>query len=240
MKNAVVTGSSKGIGKQIGIDLLRNGYFVFFNYGHDDSSAKELEQELKSISNNFKIIKNDFSTKENIEKFCLEIISSADEIDVLVLNAGATNRNNLDTITFEEWSSVMMTNLNAPFYIIKMLRNVIKYNGNIIFIGSVLGKYPHSMSIPYSVSKAGVHMLAKSLVKEFCEEKIRVNVVAPGFVDTPWQKNKPQDQRKRIEDKTALHRFAQVEEISNAVQFVINNNFINGAIVPIDGAYCYK
>lgn len=117
---------------------------------------------------------------------------------------------------------------------------MIKNNGNIVFIGSIFGKYPHSMSIPYSVSKAGIHMLAKSLVKEFCEQKVRVNVVAPGFVDTPWQKNKPQDQRKRIEDKTALHRFAQIEEISNAIQFVVNNGFVNGAILSLDGGYCYK
>lgn len=134
----------------------------------------------------------------------------------------------------------MMTNLNAPFYIIKLLKEKIKYSGNIIFIGSILGIYSHAMSIPYAVSKAGLHMLAKSLIKEFCEEKIRVNVIAPGFVDTPWQKAKPQEQRKRIEDKTALKRFAKVEEISNAVQFVVNNGFVNGAILSLDGGYCYK
>ncbi len=240
MKTALVTGSSKGIGKQIAIDFLKEGYFVFLNYGHDDLTANDLKDELKLISNNFKILKNDFSTKESIENFCSEILSSADEIDVLVLNAGATNRKNLDTITFEEWSSVMMTNLNAPFYIIKLLKEKIKYSGNIIFIGSILGIYSHAMSIPYAVSKAGLHMLAKSLIKEFCEEKIRVNVIAPGFVDTPWQKAKPQEQRKRIEDKTALKRFAKVEEISNAVQFVVNNGFVNGAILSLDGGYCYK
>ncbi len=240
MKTAIVTGSSKGIGKQIAIDFLKKDYFVFLNYGHDDLAINDLKEELKSFSSNFKILKNDFSTKESVEKFCSEIISYTKDIDVLVLNAGTTNRNNLDTITFEEWNSVMMTNLNAPFYMVKLLKENIKHSGNIIFIGSILGVYPHAMSIPYAVSKAGLHMLAKSLVKEFCDEKIRVNVVAPGFVDTPWQKKKPQEQRKRIEDKTALGRFAKIDEISDAVQFIVNNGFINGTILSLDGGYCYK
>ena len=155
MKTALVTGSSKGIGKQIAIDFLKEGYFVFLNYGHDDLTANDLKDELKLISNNFKILKNDFSTKESIENFCSEILSSADEIDVLVLNAGATNRKNLDTITFEEWSSVMMTNLNAPFYIIKLLKEKIKYSGNIIFIGSILSFAEYEILFIIKITSSG-------------------------------------------------------------------------------------
>ena len=240
MKTALVTGSTQGIGKQVGIDLLKAGYHVIFNYGHNDEGAKELEKEISLFSKNFSIIKNDFSTEENIYKFVSDVKQIINHLDVLVLNASITNKNNIEDLTFSEWNDVIMTNLTAPFFLVKSFKNLIKTNGNIIFIGTILGLFPHSISIPYGVSKAAIHMLAKSLVKEFCENKIRVNVIAPGFVDTPWQKNKAPDHRKRIEDKIALHRFATVEEISNSVHFVINNNYVNGAILQLDGAYDYK
>lgn len=240
MKYAVVTGSSKGIGKQVGIDFLKQGYHVIFNYGHDDSVLAELNNELAIISSNYTIIKNDFSCMEKIENFVLQVNKIVDKIDVLVLNTAMTNRKTFDTLTMDEWNEVLTTNLTSPCFLIQKLKNKIKQNGNIIFIGAMLGEVPHAISIPYGVSKAGVHILAKYLVKEFCEDNIRVNVVAPGFVETPWQKNKPVEQRKRIEEKIALKRFATPEEISDAVMFIVNNGYINGAILDINGAYCYK
>lgn len=240
MKYAVITGSSKGIGKQIGIDLLKQGYFVVFNYGHDDSVIPALSEELTQISNNFKIIKNDFSTIEHIENFVKTVCSITDNIDVLVLNSAMTDRTDFEKLTIEQWNKVLMTNLTSPCFLVQKFKNLIEKNGNIIFIGALLGLVPHAISIPYGVTKAGLHMLAKYLVKEFCEDNIRVNVIAPGFVETPWQKNKPEDLRKRIEDKIALHRFATPEEISDAALFIINNNYMNGAILNIDGCYSYK
>ena len=240
MQYAVITGSSKGIGKQIGIDLLKQGYFVIFNYGHDDSVIPELHKELLKISDKFKIIKNDFSTIEHIEDFVKNVYVLTNNIDVLILNSAMTNRTNFDNLTISQWNEVLMTNLTSPYFLIQKFKPLIRQNGNIIFTGSLFGIVPHAISISYGVTKAGVHMLAKYLVKEFCEDNIRVNVVAPGCVETPWQKNKPKDLRKRIEDKIALHRFATTEEISDSVLFIINNKYINGAVINIDGGYVYK
>ena len=103
-----------------------------------------------------------------------------------------------------------------------------------------MGKYPHSLSISYGVSKAGVHMMAKYLVKEFAPRKITVNVIVPGFVDTPWQKDRPAEIRKSIESKVALERFALLEEVADLCMSVIKNGYINGAELVIDGGYCYK
>lgn len=240
MKYAVVTGSSKGIGKQIGIDLLKENYFVFFNYGHDDSVLSSLEEELSLISLNFKILKNDFSNINSINNFVDEISTATSKIDALILNAAITNRAPFEELSFDEWNNVLMTNLSAPFFLVQKFKKMLNKNANIIFIGALMGILPHAVSIPYGVSKAGIHMLCKYLVKEFCDDNIRVNTIAPGFVETPWQKNKPVDQRKRIEDKIALHRFAKCEEISDAVIFVIKNNYINGAVINIDGSYSYR
>lgn len=240
MKYAVVTGATKGIGKQIGIDLLKLGYFVIFNYGHDDSIIEDLNLELLRISDKFKIIKNDCSNIEKISSFVKEVSNINKYIDVLILNAATTDRTNFENLTIEQWNNVLTTNLTSPCFLVQKFKHLIRKNGNIIFTGSLLGTVPHAISIPYGVSKAGLHMLAKYLVKEFCEENIRVNVVAPGFVETPWQRNKPKDLRKRIEGKIALHRFATPEEISDVILFIINNNYINGAIMKIDGGYVYK
>lgn len=240
MKYAVVTGSSKGIGKQTGIDLMKKGYFVFFNYGHDESVVESLKSELSQISENYEIIKNDFSSFEKIQKFTEDVRKITEVVDVLVLNVATTDRTKFEEMTMDSFNKVLMTNLTAPCFLVQQFKKFVPNGGNIIFIGAMLGRVPHALSVSYGVSKAGLHMFAQYLVKEFCEQKIRVNVVAPGFVETPWQNNKPEEIRKNIENKISLHRFATPEEISDAVLFVINNTYINGSIVNMDGGYCYK
>lgn len=103
-----------------------------------------------------------------------------------------------------------------------------------------MGIHPHAMSISYGVSKAGLHFLTKYLVKYFGDRNITVNAICPGFVDTPWQKNKTLDHRERIEDKIALGRFAEPEEIAQLVNSVLENGYINGSILNIDGGYDFK
>lgn len=240
MKYAVVTGSTKGIGKQVGIDLLKKGYFVFFNYGHDGSIVESLEEELSKISKNYKVIKNDFSSFEDIKAFVEDVKAITTVIDVLVLNAAITDRTKFEEMTMESFNNVLMTNLTAPCFLVQQFKSFIAKKGNIVFVGAMLGKVPHALSLSYGVSKAAEHMLARYLVKVFCEDEIRVNVVAPSFVETPWQKNKPDEIRKNIENKISLHRFATPEEISDAVVFVINNTYMNGSILDINGGYCYK
>jgi NAD(P)-dependent dehydrogenase (short-subunit alcohol dehydrogenase family) len=136
---------------------------------------------------------------------------------------------------------VLDTNLNVPFFTVQRFSEHINSSGRIIFIGALMGQFPHAMSISYGVSKAAVHFLTSSLVKVFSDEMgITVNCVAPGFVDTPWQTNKAPDHRKRIEDKIALHRFAKPEEVAQLCLSVIENDYINGSVINIDGGYSYK
>ena len=237
MKYAVVTGSTKGIGKSIAKSLLKQGYFVVFHYGHDDSVIPELEKELKTISEKYTIIKNDFCDEDRIIDFCETINSFCPTIDVFINNVAITD---FFSMSLEQWNKVLNINLTAPFLLTQKLGKKIVDNGNIIFIGSLLGNVPHSISVPYGVSKAGLHMLAKYLVKIFAENKIRVNVVAPGFVDTPWQINKPKEQRNRIENKIAMNRFAYPDEIADACNFIIHNGYINGSVLNIHGGYDFK
>jgi 3-oxoacyl-[acyl-carrier protein] reductase len=104
----------------------------------------------------------------------------------------------------------------------------------------MMGIYPHGTSLAYGVSKAAVHALAVNLVKCFEGTGTTVNAIAPGFVETQWQKDKPDQIRKNICAKTALNRFASVEEVADAVRFCIKNQFVNGSIIEVSGGYNYK
>lgn len=152
-----------------------------------------------------------------------------------------TDRAPFEQISPEGWERVINTNLNAPFYLAQGLQEYLTSgSGRVIFLGSICGIYPHAISPAYGVSKAAVHQLAKELVKFFAPRGVTVNAVIPSFVDTPWQKTKTPEHRKRIEDKLALHRFAYPEEIASLCWEVINNPYINGANLRIDGGYCYR
>lgn len=242
MKTAVVTASTKGIGKAIGISLLKKECFVFFSYDKDEAAAEKLTEELnEKYSGMFMIMKADLSSLDGMNQMVATVQKKTSAIDYLVLNTGTTDRTPFQNITVEEWNRVMDTNLSIPFFTVQKLANNINRDGRIIFIGSLMGQIPHAMSVSYGVSKAAIHFLSKSLVKEFCDERnITVNCIVPGFVDTLWQLKKDPAQRERIENKTALHRFALPEEIADLCMSIIGNGYINGAEINIDGGYSYK
>ena len=241
MKTAIITASTKGIGKSIALKLLSKDCFVIINYSKNDVIANELNVELmKDYPNQYKIVKADLSSYDGMEIFVDECLTNVNMIDYLVLNTGITAREKFEDLSLETWKKVMDTNLNIPFFTVQKLSKNIYEKGSIVFIGSILGEIPHSVSIPYGVSKAGLHFLAKSLVKEFAKQKVTVNAICPGFVDTTWQLCKSPEIRKQIEEKTALGRFAKPEEIAELCYSILTNNFINGSIINIDGGYSYR
>lgn len=240
MKYAIVTGSTKGIGKEIAETLLEKGYFVFVNYASDRESAEIFTEENKRFLNQFIIINKDLSTYENSIDFCKEILKHTQEIDVLVLNCGITEKSNFGEISKESWEKVMNLNLNVPFYIIQYLSKYIKNEeGRIILMGSVMGKYPHSTSLVYNVSKSAVNALSNSLVKYFADRKITVNSICPGFINTPYHQGRSKESFDKINSKIALHRFGEASEIASLCMEIINNQYINGANIDINGGYNY-
>ena len=221
MKVALITGSTSGIGLQIGQDLIKKGCFVYFNGRHNFKTPK-----------NSKFIKADLSYLDSIELF-----NSIKSLDYLILNVGITDRTPFSNIAFEEWNKVFQTNLTIPLFLVQALKDKINENGRIIFISSISGIVPDSVSISYGVSKAAINMLVPYLAKEFASKKITVNAIAPGYTETPWHQNKPKDQKKRIADKCLAKRFGSVKEISQAVQMIIENSFIDGQVIRVDGGF---
>lgn len=236
-KYALVTASTKGIGKAIGKVLLEKDYYVFFNYANNDVNASLFEKELLAYKDKYFIIKADLSKYEGIDILINCITSVTSSIDCIILNAGDTCKVPFNEIRPEQWEKVIATNVNIPFFTIQKMDHLLKDNGRIIFISSHLGVFPHATSIPYSVSKAANIMLARSLVKVYKSRGITVNAVAPGFVNTDWHKTKESDHKKRIENKIALGRFAYPEEIASICAHIIENEYLNGAVLQIDGGY---
>lgn len=236
-KVALITGSTKGIGKQIAIDLLKRGCYVILNYANSVETAERVRSELSVISPNFTIIKADVSSFKGLTRLVGAVKEFTPTLDYLILNAGITKRIPFEEINIEDWTKVFNANLTIPFFLIQKLNPLIQPGGRIIFIGSLMGMVPHAISIPYGVSKSSLGMLAKYLVKVFADRKITVNVLAPGFVETPWQMSKEQEHRKRIEEKVAVGRFATVVEISSTCLHLIENGYINGQVIVVDGGY---
>jgi len=236
MKYALVTGATKGIGLAVSAKLIEKGYFVYMNYAHDDAAA----QAVSFIEDKYRIIKADLSAPAGAEILTEQILNDGIQLDCIVLNAGATCRKPFGQIEYDDWNAVMNTNVNIPFLICQKLYPVITNSGSVVFIGSDMGIYPHAVSSAYSVSKAALHMLAQSLVKDVAVRGIRVNAIAPGFIDTEWQKAKSEWLREKIENKIALKRFGTPEEVADACMFVIENNYVNGSVLQIDGGYNYE
>ena len=161
-------------------------------------------------------------------------------VDCIICNAGTTERSRLIDTTDEAWERVMQVNVNSNMSLIRDLYEIIAPNARIVFMGSMMGVLPHSVSLAYGVSKAAEIALAKNLVKEFAGTGTTVNVIAPGFVNTDWQKTKSDKIRQNICNKTALGRFADPDEIAEAVRFCVKNAFINGSIIEIHGGYNYQ
>jgi len=241
MKYALVTGGTKGIGKAISLSLLAKGYFVFVNYANDENTANTLSEELKlKYLDHFEIIKLDLSKYENVSLLCNKIKNITDHLNVAILNAGKTDRSPFGEVQYQSWLDVFETNLFVPFFIIQELRSIMPVGSSILLTGSSMGIYPHSVSIAYGVSKSAVHALVKNLVKSLIPYKIRINAIAPGFVETEWQKEKPQWLKEKINKKIALDRFCTTEEVGQLAMCAIENQYLNGEIIQLDGGYNFE
>ena len=231
MKTAIVTGGTSGIGLGVAKMLLAKGYKVYATYVGSD-----FEEKIE----NYEPIKVDQSNREELYAFINHIKIECKNIDCIVCNAGLSIRKSFTETTDKDWDTMMEVAVNSHYILIRELYSIIPNDSRIIFTGSQMGLMPHSMVLSYGVTKAAVHALAKNLVKEFESTGTTINAIVPGFVETPWQKDKPEEIKQNIYKKTAIHRFATVDEVVDAYRFCIENPFVNGSLIEVNGGYCYK
>jgi len=231
MKYAIVTGGTSGIGLGVARMLLAKGYYVFATYVGPDFESK-LE--------NFEALKIDQTIRKEVYHFIEYVKSMTDHVDCIVCNAGMSIRKPFSESTDEEWDQQMEVAVNSHYILIREFYSMILPGSRIIFTGSQMAVHPHATVLSYGVTKSAVCALAKNLVKEFEGTGTTVNAIIPGFVDTPWQKEKPEEIKYNIYKKTAIHRFASIEEVVDAYRFCIENAFVNGSMIEVNGGYCYK
>ncbi len=231
MKTAIVTGGTSGIGFGVAKMLLSKGYQVFATYDRN-SFAEELA--------NYEAVRCDQTDREDLYGFIAYVKKRASHVDVLVCNAGMTVRKSFTEMQDSDWDKMMEVAVNSHYIMVREFFSIIPPGSRILFTGSQMGINPHATVLAYGVTKAAVHALAKNLVKEFEGTGTTVNAIVPGFVETPWQKEKPEEIKQNIYRKTAIHRFAGIDEIVDAYRFCIDNPFVNGCLLEVNGGYSYK
>jgi len=231
MKFAVVTGGTSGIGLGVAKMLLGKGYRVFATYVGPDFTER---------IENFEAVKIDQTRRDEVYRFVSYVKSTIDHVDCIVCNAGMSIRKAFTETTDEDWDRQMEVAVNSHYVMVRELYGLIPNGSRIIFTGSQMAVHPHATVLSYGVTKSAVCALAKNLVKEFEGTGTTVNAIIPGFVETPWQKEKPEEIKQNIYKKTAIHRFATIDEVVDAYRFCIDNPFVNGSMIEVNGGYCYK
>ena len=228
-KCALITGATRGIGKQIAITLAKQGYNIALNY----------RKEIEKIGVQILAVKGDVANFEDCENFVKQVIERFGQIDVLVNNAGITKDMLLMRMKKEDFEQVIDTNLVGTFNVTK---NVVPYmmkarSGRIINISSVVGISGNAGQTNYSASKAGIIGFTKSLAKEIASRNILVNAVAPGFIETNMTDVLKDDVKQEIAKNIPLKRMGTTQDVANVVKFLASDDssYITGQVINVDG-----
>lgn len=228
----LISGASRGIGRQIAIDLSQTGYTVIANYNKSEQSAKELQTQF-----NIDTFQADISKGTEIKQLTDYVLKKYGKIDVLINNAGISQTKLFTDITDEDWNKMINTNLYSAFKLTqKCLPNMIhNKSGSIINISSMWGQVGASCESLYSITKAGIDAMTKSLAKELGPSGIRVNSIAPGFIDTDMNKCYSKEDVQGIISESPLEKIGQPSDISKCIKWLIEDQFTTGQIISING-----
>ena len=238
-KVALVTGASRGIGKAIAIHLAANGAKVAVNYSSSESSAIEVAEIIKKNGGTAEIFKARVKVESEVEEMFTAIEKSLGVVDILVNNAGITKDNLLMRMKTEEWDAVIDVNLKGTFLCTRravkgMMKN--RY-GKIINISSVVGFAGNAGQFNYSATKAGVIGMTKSAALELASRGIRVNAVAPGFIETDMTASLTDEVKAAYLEKIPLKSLGKPEDIANAVAYLASplSDYMTGHTLHLNG-----
>ena len=233
---ALVTGGTRGIGKEIAVELRENEYRVVANYGGNDAAAEAFTDETGIPAYKFDV--GDFdSTQEGISR----IVEDHGPIDILVNNAGITRDATIMKMSWEQWDAVIRTNLTSCFNTCKAVFPAMRERkfGRIVNIGSINGQQGQYGQVNYAAAKSGIHGFTKALALEGSRYNITVNAVAPGYVKTEMVAAVPEEILGKIVAKIPVGRLGRVQDISRAVLFLVDEDadFMTGSTLSVNGGH---
>lgn len=238
-KVALITGATRGIGKQIALELANNGFDIAVNYRSMQNGMEEQKKEIEANGVRCEFVKADVSKFEECEEMVKNVIEKFGKVDVLVNNAGITKDGLLMRMKKEDFEAVIDVNLTGTF---NVTRNVIPYMikqkaGRIINLSSVVGVAGNAGQTNYSASKAGIIGFTKSLAKEVASRNILVNAIAPGFIDTDMTAVLSDSVKEGINAQIPLRRMGSAKEIAKVVKFLSSedSSYVTGQVINVDG-----
>lgn len=236
-KQVLITGSSRGIGKEIALYLAQNGYDIILHCNKNTQKAEEVLEELKKIGVEARILKFDTSNREECKKVITEDIEQNGIYFGVVLNAGIARDAVFPAMEDEAWDSVLNTNLGGFYNVLKpivmpMIENRIK--GRIVTMSSISGVRGNYGQVNYSASKAGIIGASKALALELAKRKITVNCVAPGVIESDMTKDLPVDEMKKL---IPMKRFGTGKEVASLVNYLMSEDagYITGQVISVNG-----
>ncbi|MCM8781247.1 MAG: 3-oxoacyl-[acyl-carrier-protein] reductase [Candidatus Omnitrophica bacterium] len=238
-KVAIISGATRGIGRAIALELGREGANIAFNYLKSKSEALDLEKEIKAIGVESKASQIDISDFDAVSEWVKKTKELFGGLDILINNAGIINDKALMFMEKEDWLKVINTNLNGVFNLTHaaIIGFMKQKSGNIVNITSVSGITGMAKQTNYAASKAGIIGFTKSLAKEVAAYNIRVNAVAPGFIETDMLDNLKEAYKKELLKNIPLARFGSPEDVAKVVKFLVSDaaSYITGQTIIIDG-----
>jgi len=239
-KVALITGSARGIGKAIALELANHGANIVINDILTENEINKTLEEVKQSTNKAIGIRADITKLDEVESMVKEIINKFGKVDILINNAGITRDSLLIRMKEEEWDAVININLKGTFNCSKTVAKYMmrqKKGGKIVNISSVIGLIGNVGQTNYAASKAGIIGLTKSMAKELALRNINVNAIAPGFIETDMTKKLPEKVRQDLQQQIPLKRLGIVEDVAKAVYFLVSDaaNYITGQVINVDG-----
>lgn len=239
-KIALVTGATRGIGKAIAIELIKEGATVILNYSKDDLSAEETLKEIEALGGYAKLYKGNISNYEVCKNMMDFVITTFGKIDILINNAAVSFRGLFMDFSDRNINDIFGINVLGAMYLSKeaIPHMLSKCSGNIINISSIWGEAGASCEVLYSSTKGAINLFTKSLAKELAPMGIRVNAIAPGVIDTEMNSFLSTEERKELEEEIPFGRFGSPEEIAKMIIFLCSDKckYLTGQIIKIDGA----
>ena len=239
MKNIIITGGSRGIGKCLVENFAKEGHNVILNYNKSEKQAKQIKANLEEQGIKIEIVKADISKREDVKKLIKFATKKMKNIDVLINNAGIAKLQMFQDVTEEDWDEIMNTNLKSIYYTIQeVMPNMINQKlGCIINISSMWGIVGASCEAVYAASKAGMDAITKSLAKEFGPSHIRVNSIAPGVINTEMNSVLDEKIKEELKKDTPLERIGEPIDIYRCAKWLIEDEFTTGQVISINGGY---